>query len=143
MQLYRIVDEDNDTHMLEYVYAAVDSGVLALVEHMLEGGTTMSDRMAVSDLLSNYRPGSGEWGWEYEFNEIDRRLFSNPILLGSDGRVWDGHHRIRLAVALGLETVLVERMEDDDYGELVNQDGKGLLWREDEAALGLEDDDES
>lgn len=31
-----------------------------------------------------------------------------PILLGNDGRVWDGHHRIVAAIALGIETVQVD-----------------------------------
>lgn len=30
------------------------------------------------------------------------------ICLGNDGRVWDGHHRICAALALGIETVMVE-----------------------------------
>jgi hypothetical protein len=31
-----------------------------------------------------------------------------PILLGNDGRVWDGHHRICAALTLGLQTVRVD-----------------------------------
>lgn len=31
-----------------------------------------------------------------------------PILLGNDGRVWDGHHRITVARHLGIRDVPVE-----------------------------------
>lgn len=31
-----------------------------------------------------------------------------PVLLGNDGRVWDGHHRIVVAMRLGIESVPVE-----------------------------------
>jgi ParB-like chromosome segregation protein Spo0J len=31
-----------------------------------------------------------------------------PLLLGDDGRVWDGHHRLFVARCLGIETLLVE-----------------------------------
>ena len=72
-------------------------------------------------LMQVYRPGSGDWGWGIEYaNLIDqpgtRELMEKvkaegirePILLGNDGRVWDGHHRITVAVAMGVETVPVE-----------------------------------
>src|SRR5690606_22968569 len=36
-----------------------------------------------------------------------------PILLGTDGRVWDGHHRITVAMHLGLESVPVEFAGED------------------------------
>src|SRR5690606_24415273 len=36
-----------------------------------------------------------------------------PILLGTDGRVWDGHHRITVAMHLGLESVPVEFASED------------------------------
>lgn len=32
-----------------------------------------------------------------------------PILLGSDGRIWDGHHRITAARRLGFDAIPVER----------------------------------
>lgn len=33
---------------------------------------------------------------------------TEPVLLGSDGRVWDGHHRIVAARRLGIEVIPVE-----------------------------------
>lgn len=39
-----------------------------------------------------------------------------PICLGNDGRVWDGHHRICAAMALGFETIEVDVVpEAQDY----------------------------
>lgn len=35
-----------------------------------------------------------------------------PVLLGNDGRVRDGHHRIAASVYLGLEEILVEEFDD-------------------------------
>lgn len=39
--------------------------------------------------------------------EMGLEDFSPPITLGSDGRVWDGHHRLAVAVKLGFDTVPV------------------------------------
>jgi hypothetical protein len=33
---------------------------------------------------------------------------ATPLLLGDDGRVWDGHHRLLVARLLGIETLTVE-----------------------------------
>jgi len=75
-------------------------------------------------LMETYTPGD-EWSWEEEFSvleEIDhnklRDLESsvvavgilNPILLGADGRIWDGHHRIYVAHKLGIGEVPVEKV---------------------------------
>lgn len=75
--------------------------------------------MKTTDLLSNFKDGN-ETGWSAEFEWLWRfqsaHLFKlvrdiavngiqNPVLLGNDGRVWDGHHRIAAAVALGLEDI--------------------------------------
>lgn len=58
------------------------------------------------------------WNEEYAFlwgnhrermEDLGRAVISEgilePILVGSDGRVWDGHHRVGVAIALGLETI--------------------------------------
>lgn len=72
-------------------------------------------------VLETYRDGD-ERGWDAEFEflrrehsgQIDRLATSvqetgiqEPILLGSDGRVWDGHHRLCVASMLGLASVPV------------------------------------
>lgn len=72
-------------------------------------------------LLNVFSVGSGDWPWTEEYdNLIDqadtRKLLERirvegirePILLGNDGRVWDGHHRIVIAMHLGLDSVPVE-----------------------------------
>lgn len=79
------------------------------------------------DLLANYRPGSYDatlWTWEEEFAELFNRdtydilaLWKSvkengilePILLGDDGRVWDGHHRLTVANMMKLEDVPTEQ----------------------------------
>lgn len=65
--------------------------------------------------------GSGEWPWEEECKRLlnrdrTKQLIESiraegirePILLGNDGRVWDGHHRITAATLLGIHEVPVE-----------------------------------
>lgn len=82
--------------------------------------------MLVADVLDNWRPGSHDWGWPEERQDLTddpvteavrRRVDAEgigfiddvaPILLGSDGRVWDGHHRLIIAMERGIEYVQVE-----------------------------------
>lgn len=68
-----------------------------------------STTMPLSQLLQDYRPGSEDWSWEDEaeflwessklrlellMEDIHERGVLNPVLLGPDGRVWNGHHRL-------------------------------------------------
>lgn len=76
-------------------------------------------------VLAEVRCGSEDWTWEEEWADLDRRHadtgyltkleevirengITMPVLVGSDGRLWDGHHRLRLAVRLGIGYVPVE-----------------------------------
>lgn len=76
-------------------------------------------------VLAEVRCGSQDWSWEEEWASLDRRHAQTnylatleqqirengitlPILIGSDGRLWDGHHRLRIAVRLGIEYIPVE-----------------------------------
>lgn len=83
--------------------------------------------MRLEDVLIGWRVGSADWGWAAEFKDRRRNCqgrldqlatsiqetgMREPILLGSDGRVWDGHHRICAALMLALETVPVEILDD-------------------------------
>lgn len=83
------------------------------------------ETMPLADLFANYKDGD-EHGWATEFHllmgchalELKALLESvrqdgikKPILLGNDGRVWDGHHRLCVAKALGLSDVPVERVD--------------------------------
>jgi len=77
--------------------------------------------MALQQLLRDYQDGD-EHGWDTEFDWLranhaealaDLRAsvvkdgIREPVLLGSDGRVWDGHHRLCVALDLGLHEVPV------------------------------------
>ena len=72
--------------------------------------------MSIEEVLRTYTPGSYDWSWEEEFNDLETRDFDylqeliedirengqkDPILLGDDGRVWEGHHRILVLQTLG------------------------------------------
>jgi len=76
--------------------------------------------MSLDELLARWRPGSYEppWTWDDEDEDIwthphtpalaahiATEGMQEPVLLGSDGRVWDGHHRICIARRLGLDVV--------------------------------------
>jgi hypothetical protein len=78
--------------------------------------------MPVIAVLTGWRDGD-EHGWPTEFKWLDENRseellaltasvehegFKNPVLLGDDGRVWDGHHRLRVALILKAETIPVE-----------------------------------
>lgn len=69
-----------------------------------------------------YSVGSHDWSWADEYDDLMRREYTSmmtlilsiksygiqqPILLGDDGRVWDGHHRICAAMHIGLDTIPV------------------------------------
>jgi len=95
---------------------------------VLESNKPILTEVRVADLVDLYRPGSRDWGWMEEcldlfsrdkaktFRILERVLnegigFADdiqPILLGNDGRIWDGHHRICIAIELGIERVMVE-----------------------------------
>lgn len=80
-----------------------------------------------ADILTDYQPGD-EHGWATEFaylathhgpklrklrKSIAKRGIRIPLLLGNDGRLWDGHHRLLVAVGLGISFVPVERANDE------------------------------
>jgi hypothetical protein len=86
-------------------------------------------KMDLAHLLMHWRPGSYDWTWAEEYRDLiygERRRSTvpvrvlvqaegfgfqdhiAPILLGNDGRVWDGHHRICLAMQQGHRALMVE-----------------------------------
>lgn len=82
----------------------------------------MTEQMRLAHVLDHVKDGD-EHGWvrEFEFlrqahghriRTLTRSILNEgirtPILIGSDGRVWDGHHRLYVAHALGFEYVPVE-----------------------------------
>lgn len=78
--------------------------------------------MALDDILDRYEDGD-EQGWGIEFyylltehadkmrdliDSVGRKGIEQPVLLGSDGRVWDGHHRLCAAAVLDVASVPVQ-----------------------------------
>lgn len=74
-------------------------------------------------ILENVQVGSAEWSWEEESDDlwdwdsahmntlcdsIQREGIIYPVLVGDDGRLWDGHHRVVAAMALGLSEVPID-----------------------------------
>ena len=81
----------------------------------------MTTRVPLGHITSHYRDGD-ERGWDVEFADLWEREpetmtdllldvaehgIREPILLGDDGRVWDGHHRLAVAERLNLDDVPV------------------------------------
>lgn len=94
-----------------------------LREHVLEGQPLPpAFVLNIATITSRYRDGD-EHGWETEFALV-RREFPEalaglmasiqedgqrePVLLGSDGRVWDGHKRLTALTDLGTGIVVVQ-----------------------------------
>lgn len=85
----------------------------------------------LSHILTFWRPGSGDWSWFEEYTNligapvteaVRARVNAEgfgfhdhlaPVLLGSDHRVWDGHHRIVLAIQQAVPSLMVEFAGDD------------------------------
>ena len=84
-------------------------------------------RKPLGQILTFWRPGSHDdgWTWEDEYGSlvglpeterVRNRLrqlgpsadCAAPVLLGPDGRVWDGHHRIVIAIQEGIPSLMVE-----------------------------------
>jgi ParB-like chromosome segregation protein Spo0J len=83
----------------------------------------MAEFMSIETVLAEYRDGD-EHGWDTEFEYLEthhgERIAAlrasiaeegmrEPVLLGSDGRVWDGHHRLCVANELGMKMIPVTR----------------------------------
>lgn len=81
--------------------------------------------MNLKYLMRKWRTGSVEppWTWKDEIEklwctepdymaELVQSIMTygvrEPILLGDDGRVWDGHHRVVAAYHIGRERVPLE-----------------------------------
>lgn len=99
-------------------------------------------RVRLDHLLGVYAVGSGDWSWQDEHdNLIDQpgtqKLLARirdegirePILLGTDGRVWDGHHRIVIAMHLGLDSVPVEFAGEDGALAVYTAEKPPAWWR--------------
>lgn len=83
--------------------------------------------MSLDYILENFTPGEEANAWSDEFvwiiendythtarlaREVKRVGMNLPILLGNDGRVWNGHHRLLVALILGMTEVPVVHADD-------------------------------
>ena len=86
----------------------------------------------VSHIVTFWQPGSHDWTWADEYADligdpvterVRERVNSEgiafaddyaPVMLGSDGRVWDGHHRIVLAIEQRIPSLMVEVVTPPD-----------------------------
>lgn len=91
----------------------------------IEARTFAFEVWPLARILADIRCGSHDWTWEEEWADLDTRHaetgyldqleqqirangITMPVLIGTDGRLWDGHHRLRIAVRLGINYVPVE-----------------------------------
>lgn len=79
-------------------------------------------RMSPEKIMEGWRPGSYDkpWTWKDEcldiwaqnieelMADINVNGIKEPVILGDDGRVWEGHHRICIAYWLSLPEVPYE-----------------------------------
>lgn len=83
---------------------------------------------SLAQIVTFWRPGSHEWSWAEEYadlmgprRDVTDRVYARvdsegidfadeyaPVLLGSDGRVWDGHHRICIAIQRDIHSLMCE-----------------------------------
>lgn len=84
----------------------------------------------LAQIVTFWRPGShgDDWTWADEYGQligqdVTKRIGARvaaggigfaddfaPVLLGNDGRVWDGHHRICLAIQQGVPALMVDEV---------------------------------
>ena len=125
----------------------VDGSVTDIADVVL---TVLADDVRPSDIqvwpltrvLTDVRCGSQDWTWDEEWADLDRRHaetgyldrleqeiktrgITMPVLIGSDGRLWDGHHRLRIAVRTDIPYVPVEvvRRKQDAALERARENG--------------------
>ena len=91
----------------------------------LQGYAEATGMMSLAVLMQTYRPGSADWSWKEEFADLRARdgevlawlrremsggkWVGEGVLLGDDGRVWDGHHRLLVSTEQGRAMVPVWR----------------------------------
>ena len=106
--------------------------------------------ITLDELLRGWRPGSydSSWTWIDENEAIDAHPqtaellasieaegMQEPISLGDDGRVWDGHHRVCIAARLGFDVVPVVLCKAD--GQACSSCGAGFVACRYLAARGM------
>lgn len=83
---------------------------------------------SVAQIVTFWRPGSkdGQWTWADEYAELMAKPYMQgvidrvdaegigffdrlaPVTLGNDGRVWDGHHRICIAIRRHIHSLMCD-----------------------------------
>jgi len=94
----------------------------------------------LAHIVTFWRPGSHDWTWAEEYADlvddpvterVRERVRSEgidfidevaPVMLGSDGRVWDGHHRIVIALEQRIPSLMVEVVERAPSPDSQHQD---------------------
>lgn len=87
----------------------------------------------LAHIVTFWRPGSQDWSWAEEYADlladpvterVRERVDSegiafadahSPVLLGNDGRVWDGHHRIVIAIERRIPSLMVELADNRSF----------------------------
>lgn len=86
----------------------------------------MTEYLSIETIFTEWEDGDGigwdasaEWLEEHDWNnthtlkrDIEQNGITTPVLLGDDGRVWDGHHRIYCAWVLGIKMIPVTYASD-------------------------------
>ncbi len=77
----------------------------------------------IQKVLAEIQPGDQDWSWQSQFRwleearqdrltdlttEILTEGLERPLVLGPDGRLWDGHHRLYVLYHQGYRYVPVE-----------------------------------
>lgn len=80
----------------------------------------------LAEIVTFWRPGSHDWGWAEEYADLVDDPVTEavrgrveqegigfqdhiaPVLLGNDGRVWDGHHRICISIEKKIASLMCE-----------------------------------
>lgn len=83
----------------------------------------------LAEFLAWTEPGDRDWSWNSQFRYLQdpdnghtdrlREIFwsltydgqREPVQVGPDSRLWDGHHRVWALVALSAPTIRVEYVE--------------------------------
>lgn len=87
----------------------------------------MAERFETLTMFLAYtEPGDQDWSWRSQFKWLEenhhdklRRVYwsmhaegqHEAVKVGPDQRLWDGHHRVWAAVALGWKEILVDYIE--------------------------------
>jgi len=91
----------------------------------------MTPMLPAAEIIGTWRPGSrpAPWSWQNEQDDLNSRgeltaLIADwdpercdPVLLGYDGRVWDGHHRVLAANARGESVPVFMAVEGEPIPE--------------------------